>query len=45
MYILLGPKQALIKAFWDALKEPELQSQIGLVVIDKYHLVKDWEGF
>ena len=45
MHILLGPKQALIKLFWDALKEPELQSQIRLVAINKCYLVKEWEGF
>ena len=45
MYILLRPEQALTKLFWDALKEPELQSWIGLVIINKYYLIKEWEGF
>ena len=45
MYILFGPKQALIKLFQDALKEPELQSWIRLVVINKYYLIKKQEGF
>jgi len=45
MHILLKPEQASIKLFWDALKELELQSRIRLVTINKYHLIKEWEGF
>ena len=45
IYILLGPKQTSTKSFQNTLKGPELQSQIGLVAINKYHLVKDWESF
>ena len=45
MYILLKPKQALIKLFQDALKELELQSQIRLVAINECYLIKKQEGF
>ncbi len=45
MHIFFGLEQASTKSFWDALKGPKLQSWIGLVAIDKYHMVKDWESF
>ena len=45
MHILLRSKQASTKSFQDTLKEPDLQSQVGLVVINEYHFVKEWEGF
>ena len=45
IYILLRPKQALIKLFQDTLKELKLQSRIRLVIINKYYLIKEQEGF
>lgn len=44
-HVLLGPEQAVSKAFKKALSEPELQSKIGLVAIDECHLVQQWESF
>jgi superfamily II DNA helicase RecQ len=44
-HVLLGPEQASSKAFRTALKDPQLQQQIGLVAIDECHLVKQWKDF
>ncbi|KAN0069561.1 hypothetical protein V8E54_012576 [Elaphomyces granulatus] len=37
-HVLLGPEQALSKAFREALERVELQARIGLVAIDECHL-------
>jgi len=39
-HVLLSPKQALLKSFQSILKSPELQTRIGLIVINKCHLIK-----
>lgn len=45
IHVLLGPEQASSKTFRDALRDPHLQAQIGLVAIDECHLVKQWREF
>jgi superfamily II DNA helicase RecQ len=40
-HVLLGLEQASTRAFRNLLKSPELQSQIGLVTINEYHLIAD----
>jgi superfamily II DNA helicase RecQ len=44
-HIVLGPEQAMSKVFQNALLQSEFQSRIGLVAIDKYYLIKQWEIF
>ena len=44
-HILFGPEQASASAFRELLKEPEVQSQIGLVAIDECHTVSQWSEF
>lgn len=44
-HVLLGPEQAVSSEFQNALKSPQLSSQIGLVAIDELHLVKRWASF
>ena len=41
-HILLGPEQASSTAFRALLKEPDVQSNIGLVVIDECHTIRQW---
>ena len=40
IYILFGPKQALLKSFQYILKSLKLQARIGLVIINECYLVK-----
>ena len=40
IYVLLSPKQALLKSFQYVLKSLELQARIGLIIINKCYLVK-----
>ena len=44
-HILLGPEQASSTAFRALLKEPEVQSKIGLVAIDECHTIRQWNDF
>ena len=44
-HILLGPEQASSTAFRALLKEPDVQSNIGLVAIDECHTVRQWSDF
>ena len=44
-HILLGPEQASSTAFRTLLKEPEVQSKIGLVAIDECHTIRQWSNF
>ena len=44
-HILLRPKQAALKSFQNALRNPQLQAIIGLLAIDECYLVKHQKDF
>lgn len=44
-HVLLGPEQALGTDFKGLLRDQHFRGQIGLVAINKCHLVKQWKDF
>lgn len=45
IYILTSPEVAILTSFQTAIQRPEFTSKIGLIVIDKCHLVEQWKDF